>query len=103
MRYEPKRWGPGPSILSSENLAALRAALELTPLIVEHWFYYGGRSPERRIFEYSEDLEAYLGAHAKPGDDIWVWRFDVLCQNDNTLTHGKVPDADGNVPAGGAY
>ena len=103
MADKRSRWGPGPTILSPENLTALRAALEQTPLIVEHRLYYGGRSPERRIFEDREDLEAYLGAHTTPGDDVWVWRFDELCRNDNTLTHGKVPDADGNVPAGGAY
>jgi hypothetical protein len=38
-----------------------------------------------------------------PNIHVWVWRFDSLCRNDNALTHGKVPDTDGRVPAGGAY
>jgi hypothetical protein len=103
MRSHTDRWGPGPNILATDTLAALRSALDQTPLIVEHWFYYGGSSPDRRVFEDADELEAYLRAQTRPGDDVWVWRFDSLCRNDNALTHGKVPDTDGRVPAGGAY
>ena len=103
MRVERDRWGPGPNILATDTLAALRAALEETPLIIEHWFYRGGRAPDRHIFDDADALEEYLRGRARPGDDVWVWRFDSLCRNDNALTHGKIPDVDGTVPAGGAY
>ena len=37
----------GRNILSPERLAALRDVLEHAgPVIVEHWFYYGGCSPD---------------------------------------------------------
>jgi len=103
MRHESDRWGPGPSILDADTLAALRSAVEDTPLIVEHWFYRGASSPDRQIFEDGDALEAYLRERTRPGDAVWIWRFDALCRDDNALTHGKVPDADGTVPTGGAY
>jgi len=103
MRHEADRWGPGPSILDAGTLAVLRSTLEDTPLIVEHRFYRGSSSPDRRVFENADDLEAYLRERTRPGDSIWIWRFDTLCRDDNSLAHGKVPDVDGTVPAGGAY
>ena len=103
MRYEADGWGPGPSILASETLAALRSTLEDTPLIVEHWFYRGASSPDRHIFEDADALERYLRERTRAGDAIWIWRFDQLCRDDNALAHAKVPDVDGSVPARGAY
>lgn len=102
IRAESDEWGAGPNILDAQTLAALRSALEETPLIVEHWFYRGSRSPDRRIFDDFEALEEYLRA-APPGDLFWIWRYDSLCRDDNALVHAKRPDADGTVPAGGAY
>jgi hypothetical protein len=32
-----------------------------------------------------------------------VWDFAALCMDDNALTHAKVPDEDGETPAGGGY
>ena len=103
VRVESDGWGPGPSILSSEYLDQLRAVIEDTPIIVEHRFYRGSSSPDRHIFENFEKLEEYLGTRTTPGDDIWTWRFDVLCRDDNALLHAKVPDTDGAVPARGPY
>ena len=103
MRVESDRWGPGPSILAEDMLAKLRVALTETPLIIEHWFYRGGSSPRRYVFEDFEELETHLRERAKPGDAFWIWRFDQLCRNDNAFATGKRPDADGAVPAGGAY
>ena len=102
-RYEGDEWGPGPSILAAETLAALRSALEETPLIVEHRFYRGSRAPDRLVFDDYERLEAYLREQTRPGDSFWVWRYDLLCRDDNSLARGKVPDADGFVPARGPY
>jgi hypothetical protein len=103
MRYDADSWGPGPSILASDTLAALRSALAQTPLIVEHRHYRGASAPDRLIFEDADALEEHLRERTRPGDAIWVWRFDALCRDDNALAHGKVPDVDGSVPAHGAY
>jgi hypothetical protein len=103
LRVESDRWGPGPNILSPEHLEQLRAALEDTPVIVEHWFYRGSSAPDRHVFDDFEKLEAYLRTRTTPGDDIWAGRFDTLCRNENSLVHGKVPDTDGAVPASAPY
>jgi hypothetical protein len=103
MRYEGDGWGAGPSILSADTLAALRSAMEETPLIVEHRFYRGSRAPDRLVFDGADELEAYLRERTRPGDSFWVWRWDLLCRDDNPLAHGKVPDMDGAVPQQGAY
>jgi hypothetical protein len=44
-----------------------------------------------------------LAEAVRPGDSLWLWRFDELCRDDNSLAHGKVPDERGRVPKGGAY
>lgn len=103
MRHEADRWGPGPSILAAEVLAALRSALEETPLIVEHRFYRGFSAPGRYVFDDFDALHAHLTERTRAGDAIWIWRYDHLCRDDNALANGKVPAADGAVPAGGAY
>jgi hypothetical protein len=103
LRHEGDGWGPGPSIFAAETLAALRAALNDTPLIVEHRLYRGAGAPIRLVFEDADELEAYLRERTRIGDDVWVWRFDALCRDDNALTHAKVPDADGSVPTRGPY
>ena len=103
VRVESDRWGPGPSILSPEYLDALRAALEDTPIIVEHRFYRGSSAPDRLIFEDFDRLETYLRTRTTPGDSIWTWRYDALCRDDNPLVHAKIPDTDGAVPETGPY
>lgn len=96
-------WHQGPSILDPERLQALRAAIAESPLILEHWFYRGGRSPERRIFEEFDALEEYIRTAGHPGDAFDAWRFDLLCRADNRLESGKFPDRAGLVPRRGAY
>jgi len=93
----------GRNILSATNLAALRDCLERGPIIVEHRFYYGGRSPDRLVFDDFEDLESYLEGQASPGDSFWIWDYAALCRDDNYLVTGKKPDTDGCVPERGAY
>ncbi|MBA4149837.1 MAG: hypothetical protein H0X66_17115 [Verrucomicrobia bacterium] len=103
-RYEGDRWGfDAPSISSPERLAAIKQALEQSPIIVEHRFYRGSCAPDRLVFEDYEVFTEYLHAKVRPGDSLWFWRFDQLCRDDNCLTHGKFPDTDGMVPSGGAY
>ena len=96
-------WAPGASFLAPATQGALRAALEETVLIVEHRHYRGGRAPTRLFVEEWDELAAYLARETRPGDHVWVWRYDQLCRDDNALAVGKLPDAAGRVPAGGAY
>jgi hypothetical protein len=93
----------GPNILAPENLATLRERLEKGPVIVEHWFYYAGRSPDRLVFDDYEDLEEYLKHRSAPGDSLWVWDYSSLCRDENYLVRGKRPDEEGRVPEKGAY
>ena len=92
------------NILLPDRLAAIRRVLEeVGPVVVEHWFYYGGCSPARLVFEDYDEFLAYLRSNAKPGDALHVWEFSRVCRDDNTLANGKYPDAEGRVPKGGAY
>src|SRR5262245_58093973 len=94
----------GRNILSEGRLGAIRHVLEnVGPAIVEHWFYYGGRSPDRLVFEDYDEFMEYLRANAKPGDAFHVWEFSQVCRDDNVLANGKYPDPQGRVPKGGAY
>jgi hypothetical protein len=94
----------GHNILSPERLAAIRHVLEnVGPVIVEHWFYYGGRSPDRLVFEDCDAFMEYLRAKARPGDALFIWEFSRVCRDDNKLANGKYPDGEGRVPKGGAY
>jgi hypothetical protein len=103
-RAEKDRWSVhGRNILTPEKRAAIRECLERSPIIVEHWFYYGGRSPDRLIFDDIEDFDDYLQSRARPGDAFHIWEFATLCRDDDTVANGKYPDADGCVPEQGAY
>lgn len=92
----------GPCIVSRERLDAIKLSFETSSLIVEHRHYYGSRGPTIAVLDNFEDFEALL-ASARPGDSIWCWRYGDLCRDDNPLTHGKYPNADGMTPRGGAY
>lgn len=100
-----EEWSPeGRNILAPDLLAAIRRTLnEIGPVIVEHWFYYGSRSPDRLVFEDFDKLLDYLKTTARPGDALHVWDFSQVCRADNSLTNGKYPDPRGRVPKGGAY
>src|SRR5262245_37590742 len=103
-RNESDEWNAKtPSIMSPERLAVIREVLEESPIIVEHWFYRGGCAPDRLVFDDYERFEEHLRTRTRPGDAVHVWRYDALCRDDNTLTHGKFPDTDGLVPKRGAY
>jgi hypothetical protein len=93
----------GHNILTADRLAAIREVLEKTgPVIVEHWFYYGGCSPERLVFEDYDELVAYITS-ANGGDAFHVWNYAQVCRDDNGLVNGKRPDSEGRVPLGGSY
>jgi hypothetical protein len=93
----------GLRIDSEECLRAIRSALEVSgPIVVEWRHYRGASSPHRLVFDDFEAFQEWLSG-VKPGDSIWVWDFDRVCTSENALTHGKYPDSEGRVPAGGAY
>ena len=94
----------GRDILSAHRLEAIRKVLEdKGPVIVEHWFYYQGRAPDRLVFHDYEQLIQYLNKSARPGDAFYIWDFANVCRDDNALADGKYPDAEDRVPARGAY
>ena len=103
MRAEADNWVVGENLLSPTVLGRLSDALENGPLVVEHRFYRGSRSPERMVIEDIDRLRAYLSANAVPGDSFWFWSFDSVCRDDNALLNSKYPDKDGTTPRGGAY
>ena len=103
MIVEADGWGFGQSILDENTLQIIQSVLEQSPIIVEHWFYRGSRSPDRLVFDDFDAFREYLDHSARPGDAIHIWRFDVLCRDDNELAYGKYPDSKGRVPKHGAY
>jgi hypothetical protein len=104
MHYDEDEWTKdGRNILSPERLSAIEQVIEkVGPVIVEHWFYGLGASPERRVFEDFEELMEYLKG-ASEGDAFHIWSFADVCKDDNSITNGKYPDSEGRVPKRGAY
>ena len=103
LKPEQDEWGPWPFSLGDKTLELVRAALEETPVIVEHRFYRGSRAPERLVFDEFDALAAYLRSKAHAGDASWMWRYSDLCLDENRLAWGKIPDAAGEAPKGSAY
>ena len=102
--FEVDEWSEtGNNILAHETLEAIRLTLEETPIILEHWFYRGARSPERFVFEDFEDLLSYLKLNGRPGDAFYLWDYAAVCRRENILMNGKYPDDKGRVPKKGAY
>lgn len=100
----PDHWIVGyRNFYSSENLDRVKETCEKGALIVEHWYLFGGSAPNRIIFDGYDRFVEYLHEHTKPGDILYCWDFDALCQHDNTTGEGKVPDELGRGFKGGAY
>jgi hypothetical protein len=70
---------------------------------LEHWHYYGSRSPDRLVFDDLNDFMGDVLGRARIGDAFHVWSFTAVCRDDNELASGKFPDEDGCVPEKGAY
>jgi hypothetical protein len=93
----------GTRVTDAEVLNSLQRILEEeSALIVEHRFLKGSRAPYRFISDDYTTLEAYL-RKAPAGDSFCLWRFEECCRNENIACSGKVPNAAGLVPVGGAY
>ncbi|MDQ3649774.1 MAG: hypothetical protein M3458_05725 [Acidobacteriota bacterium] len=104
-RYEPDEWTPGgQKILSDENFGVIRKTLEdVGAIILEHRLYRGSRAPDRFVFDDLDDFLEYVNVHSRPGDAFYIWSFEELCKDENTLAYGKFPDVDGCVPKKGSY
>jgi hypothetical protein len=96
-------WREADHLLSANVVSRIQAALQDSPLILEHRFYRGARSPERSVFESWAQLLQYLQEAATPGDAFSLWSFDAACPEHATLLSAKYPDSDGRVPQFGAY
>lgn len=91
----------GESIMSPQNLEAIRKHLdEVGSIVVEHWHYYGSRAPTPLGFGDYDAFIAYLQTEVQTGDAIDAYPFP---ERKRALAQGKRPDAEGYVPAGGAY
>ena len=62
----------GRNILSPDRLSAIRKVLATGSVIVEHWFYYGSRSPDRLVFDDYDTLLEYLTANARPKSPVTI-------------------------------
>jgi hypothetical protein len=89
--------------LSEDGLATIRRTLDDGPVIVEHWFYYGSRAPDRFVFDDFDEFQSYLDSASKPGDSIYIWDYAKICQDHNQIARGKIPDGLGRIPRNGAY
>jgi hypothetical protein len=97
-------WTITGAVLDNVALAALRPILEdESPVIVEHRFYRGASAPHRFLVERHEDLVAYVRERGRPGDSFYFWVFERCCPDSQAVAHGKLPDAEGRIPVGGAY
>jgi hypothetical protein len=97
-------WTVGGAVLDDAALARLKKILdEESPVIVEHRFYRGSSEPHRLVVSDHDELVTYLRTRGQPGDSFWFWAFDRCCTDGNSAAHGKLPDAEGRVPIGGAY
>jgi hypothetical protein len=100
----PEQWeADHENFYKPEVLERIKAAIEEAPLIVEHWYLFGGSAPKRVVFDGFEELVNYLHEHTKPGDLLYCWDFSVVCPHGTALAAGKVPDEAGRGFKGGAY
>ncbi len=66
-RHERDEWGTEtPSIMSPERLSAIRGVLDQSPIIVEHWYFYGSRAPDRLVFDDYDAFDEYLRTQTRP-------------------------------------
>lgn len=92
-----------PNLLAPEQLVAIQRAFVGSSLIIEHRFCAGGRAADSFVFDDYKDFEDYLHSKVRPGDALWFWRYNDLCRDENSVAHGKYPEADGQVLDGGSY
>jgi hypothetical protein len=104
-QHQPEQddWGEWPFRLDEAKLSVVRAALEETPVILEHRFYRGSQAPHRLVFDEFEALAEYLRISTRAGDAVWIWRYSDVCRDADAFTWGKISDDAGRVPKGGPY
>jgi len=91
----------GKKILDAGNVRAIQEHLETVGAIaVLHWHFCGASAPTPLAFVDADDFDEYVRTKAQPGDAFDVRPFPY---SGATVAEGKVPDADGYTPVGGAY
>ena len=94
----------GEKINSKTNLERVQECLEnIGPIILQHWYYRGSRSPDRMCFDDFVEFHEYLSKQVSPGDIIEIWSMESVCKKENVFIQGKYPDDQGRVPEKGAY
>jgi len=101
--YDKTTWSKaGEIILSASNLDIIKKHLKTKGNIaVEHWHFYGSRSPTPLAFDDYEEFVQYLHTQVRPGDAIDVYAFPS--EREALVASGKYPDQEGRAPEGGAY
>jgi len=105
-RVDTDEWSTdGKKITDPATLSALGHLLNNHggPVLLEHRYLRGARSPDHFVFHDFDDLIEYLTTNARAGDNIFVWNLQSFLKDAQPLAHGKCPDADGTVPRKGAY
>ncbi len=85
-----------PGILpNDEIIGRLRGLIEdSSTLIVEHRAYRERRPTHRFLCTDLDELDAYVRHQAEPGDEIYLWRFEDCCREDNVAAAGEIPNED---------
>ncbi len=102
--FEHDDWNEsGNKITSPANLERVKDCLEKYPIILQHWYYRGSRSPTRLLVDDFEQYVEYLKSYLSPGDIIEIWTLEFLYSEENIFLRAKFPDNKGRVPKKGAY
>jgi hypothetical protein len=105
-RVDADEWSTvGKKITDAASISAIRNLLNAHggPVLLEHRYLRGARSPDHFVFHDFDDLIEYLNANARAGDNIYVWNLEAFLRGAQPLAYGKCPDGDGAVPRKGAY
>ena len=105
-KYPKDNWSTeGQRFTEPERLRELNTLIEKNRLLVaEHWHYRGSRCQDRLVVSDLDEFIEYLKREAVAGDIIDVFDLTSAWSNrgEPAIT-GKCPDAEGEIPATGAY
>ena len=97
-------WTYEGDVLQEDAFDVLRRTIEdESDLLVEHRFYRGARAPAKFVCGDYGELREYIKKNASPGDSFYFWAIERCCTVENSAVKGRVPDALGRIPRGGAY
>lgn len=98
----PKWSTDGPNIMAADQLAAVRDHIDQVGFVaVLWWHYYGSQAPTPLVFGDFAVFMEFLKTEPEEGDAVDIWPFPS--DSGQCIAHGKMPNALGQVPEGGAY